>query len=174
MIVKGGGGGACKSKKKEEKRKKATKLRSFCDSKLLHLRKSRFRGGGEDVACGLLYKIFWNPFVRLYRAFVLIFFNIRVFHSELRQRLLLLERERERKGKKLVLYRNYSTDSKRNNGQTNGNWFEFANDTGSRSALRVQSPFRSVRKCVAKNVTCGKKQEANILTRPSQFRFIVK
>lgn len=181
MIVKGGGGGgACKRKKKKKKR---TKLRSFCDSKLLHLRKSRFRGvgrrwQGKDVACGgLLYKIFWNA-VLLYvciRPFILIFFNIRVFHSPGSDKGFMLafmrKRERERKkqrgGKR---YRNYSTDSlpKRNNGQTNGNWFEFANDTGSRTRSAISFSFPSI----PLGDACEKKKEGKESIR--KFRFVTK
>lgn len=181
MIVKGGGGGgACKRKKKKKKR---TKLRSFCDSKLLHLRKSRFRGvgrgwEGKDVACGgLLYKIFWNA-VLLYvciRPFILIFFNIRVFHSPGSDKGFMLafmrKRERERKkqrgGKR---YRNYSTDSlpKRNNGQTNGNWFEFANDTGSRTRSAISFSFPSI----PLGDACEKKKEGKESIR--KFRFVTK
>lgn len=77
------------------------------------------------------------------------------------------ERERNRGGKR---YRNYSTDSlpKRNNGQTNGNWFEFANDTGSRTRSAISFSFPSI----PLGDACEKKKEGKESIR--KFRFVTK
>lgn len=109
------------------------------------------------------------------RPFILIFFNIRVFHSPGSDKGFMLafmrKRERERKkqrgGKR---YRNYSTDSlpKRNNGQTNGNWFEFANDTGSRTRSAISFSFPSI----PLGDACEKKKEGKESIR--KFRFVTK
>lgn len=77
------------------------------------------------------------------------------------------EREKQREGKR---YRNYSTDSlpKRNNGQTNGNWFEFANDTGSRTRSAISFSFPSI----PLGDACEKKKEGKESIR--KFRFVTK
>lgn len=182
MIVKGGGGGgACKRKKKKKKR---TKLRSFCDSKLLHLRKSRFRGvgrgwEGKDVACGgLLYKIFWNAvlLLRLYPSFYTYIFQYTCFPlSGLRQRFYARfyekERKRERnreKEKGTVTTPPIRFPSATTERQTNGNWFEFANDTGSRTRSAISFSFPSI----PLGDACEKKKKGKESIR--KFRFVTK
>lgn len=67
--------------KKKEKRKKATKLRSFCDSKLLHLRKSRFRGREGKTLRAVYFIKYSETLLYVCIALLYLYFSIYVFST---------------------------------------------------------------------------------------------
>lgn len=134
--------------------------------------------GGRKTLRAVVYFIKYSEtqsFCTFVSVLLYLYFSIYVF-STLRAPTKVLcsllwerekERERNRGGKR---YRNYSTDSlpKRNNGQTNGNWFEFANDTGSRTRSAISFSFPSI----PLGDACEKKKEGKESIR--KFRFVTK